>query len=222
MPNDLGEARRQYLERYGSTLVANSYLRIALFGLTVVLVGMVVLSFSIFRWAKNQRPLVVRIDEVGRATAVNYAHFEYSPESPELRYFLAQFTQLHFSRLLPAVEERFGKSLFFLDAKLVQAVIESERKSQSLVHFIREGSEEIDVEIKNIVLQELRTRPMKASVDFEKVFYARGERRELRRERFAGSFEFVVQENVPNSFVLVNPLGLTVTYFRVDAAFNRP
>lgn len=62
---------------------------------------------------------------------------------------------------------------------------------------------------------------MKASVDFEKVFLARGERREIRRERYAGYFEFIVQENIPNHFVLVNPLGLTVTYFRVDAAFKQ-
>ena len=45
-------------------------------------------------------------------------------------------------------------------------------------------------------------------MDFEKVFMQRGERRELRRERYAGYFEFVVQEHVPNNFVLVNPAWL--------------
>jgi type IV secretory pathway TrbF-like protein len=217
----IGEARRLYLEQYGSTLVMNTYLKVALFAVSVALIGMVALSLLMFSWAKNQRPLVVRIDEVGRATPVNYASFAYTPEAPELRFFLAQFVQLHFSRILGSVEERFGKSLFFLDAKLSQAVIEEERKSQSLAKFVREGAEELDIEIKNIALQDLRSKPMKASVDFEKVFYARGEKRELRRERYAGYFEFVVQESVPNNFVLVNPLGLTMTYFRVDAAFSK-
>jgi type IV secretory pathway TrbF-like protein len=213
----IADARRQYLEQYGSTLVMNTYLKVALFVVSVALVGMLVLSFLIFSWAKNQKPLVVRIDDVGRP-AVNFA---YTPEAPELRFFLAQFVQLHFSRILGSVEERFGKSLFFLDAKLSQAVIEEERKSQSVAKFVREGTEEVDVEIKNIALQDLRSKPMKASVDFEKVFYSRGEKTELRRERFAGYFEFVVQERVPNIFVLVNPLGLTMTYFRVDAAFSK-
>ena len=77
----------------------------------------------------------------------------------------------------------------------------------------------MDIEIKNVVLQDLRSSPMKASVDFERVFYPRGERREIRRETFTASFQFVVMDKVPNSYVLVNPLGLAITYFHVDAAF---
>lgn len=221
MEKTIDNAKRAYLERYGGTLVMNTYLKVALFAVSVALIGMVVLSFSVFSWARNQKPMVVRIDEVGRATAINHAGFNYTPEAPELRYFLAQFVQLHLSRLLGSVEERFGKSLFFLDAKLSQAVIEEERKAQTLTTFVREGAEEVDIEITNIALQDLRSKPMKASVDFEKIFFARGERRELRRERYAGYFEFVVQDRVPNNFVLVNPLGLTIIYFRVDAAFKQ-
>jgi type IV secretory pathway component VirB8 len=31
---------------------------------------------------------------------------------------------------------------------------------------------------------------------------------------------FVLRDQVPNAMVLVNPLGLTITYFRVDQAFR--
>jgi type IV secretory pathway TrbF-like protein len=220
MEKDLNDARRLYLEQYGSALVMNTYLKVALFCVSVALLGMLGVCLSMFSWAKNQKPLIVRIDEVGRATPINYTNFSFTPEAPELRFFLAQFVSLHFSRLLGSVEERFAKSLYFLDTKLSQAVIEEERKTQSLEKFAREGTEEVDIEIKNIALEDLRSRPMKASVDFEKVFYQRGERREVRRERYAGNFEFIVQGNVPNAFVLVNPLGLTLTYFRIDAAFK--
>ena len=220
MEKNLSDARRLYLEHYGGTLVMNNYLKAALFLASSASVGGVILCFTVFSWAKNQRPMIVRIDEVGRATAINYTGFAYTPQAPELRYFLAQFVTLHYSRLLGAIEERFQKSLFYLDAKLSQAVIEEEKKSQSLARFVHEAAEETDVEITNIALQDLRSRPMKASVDFEKVFYNRGDRRELRRERYAGYFEFTIQQNIPTSFVLVNPLGITITYFRVDAAFK--
>ena len=94
-------------------------------------------------------------------------------------------------------------------------------ENSRLAQFVpREPQEEIDIDIKNIVLQDLRSKPMKASVDFEKIFYPRGERRELRREGFTGSFEFIIRDHVPNAFVMVNPLGITITYFRVDAAFK--
>lgn len=220
MEKSINDARRLYLEQYGGALVTNNYLRVALFCVSVALIGALALSFSVAVWAKNQKPLIIRIDEVGRATAINYHGVPFSPEAPELRYFLAQFVAFHYARLIGSVEERFAKSLFYLDAKLSHAVIEEERRSQSLAKFVQEGAEETDIEIKNIALQDLRARPMKASVDFEKVFYTRGDRREVRRERYAGYFEFIVQQNIPPGFVLVNPLGLTITYFRVDAAFK--
>ena len=221
MEPNVNDLRRRYLEQYGSTLVMNTYLKVALFAVSMALLGTIGLSFSMFSWAKTQKPLIVRIDEVGRATPINYSAFDYSPQPAELRYFLAQFIQLHFSRLLGSAEDRFSKSLYFLDAKLSQAVIDEERKSQSIATFVREGAEEVDIEIRNIALQDLRSNPMKASVDFEKVYFARGERTELRRARYTGSFEFVLQDKVPPSFVLVNPLKLTVTYFRVDEAFKQ-
>jgi type IV secretory pathway TrbF-like protein len=220
MAKTIEEARKLYLEQYGSTLVMNNYLKVALIAQSVVLVGMLAMTVWMFRWATNQKPLIVRIEEIGRATAVNYSDYSYRPEAPELRFFLAQFVQFHFSRLLGSVEDRFPKSLFFLDAKLSQAVIEQERNAQSIAVFQREGAEEIDIEINNIVFQDLHSSPMKASVDFQKIFYPRGSRTELRRERYTASFEFVVQGSVPNNMVLVNPLGVVVSYFRVDAAFK--
>ena len=105
-PKTIESAKRQYVELYGSALVMNTYLKVALFAVSVALIGMVVLSFSVFSWAKNQKPMVVRIDEVGRATAINHTGFNYTPAAPELRYFLAQFVQLHFSRLLGSVGSR--------------------------------------------------------------------------------------------------------------------
>jgi type IV secretory pathway component VirB8 len=220
MAKDVSEARRLYLEQYGGALVANNHLRIALVVLSLALAGSVALTISTFSWAKNQKPLVVRIDEVGRATPIDYGAFNYRPQEVELRYFLAQFVRLHFGRMIASVEEGFGNSLYFLDAKLSQALITEEHQSQSLAKFLREGNEETDIVIGNIALQDLRTTPMKATVDFEKVFYSRADHQELRRERYAGYFEFVVRDNVPNGFFLVNPLGLTITYFRTDAAFR--
>ena len=68
MAKTIDDAKRVYLEQYGSTLVMNRYLKLALCAVSVALVGTLALSFSMFSWAKNQKPLIVRIDEVGRAT----------------------------------------------------------------------------------------------------------------------------------------------------------
>src|ERR1700719_3971267 len=88
---EYGDARRAYVERYGSTLVMNTYLKIALLGLSIVTVGLIGLAFRIQRAAEHMKPLVIRIDDVGRATAVNEATLAYTPQAPELTYFLVQF-----------------------------------------------------------------------------------------------------------------------------------
>ena len=57
-------------------------------------------------------------------------------------------------------------------------------------------------------------------MDFEKVYYTQHDHIEIKRERYVAHFIFVIKERVPNSMIPVNPLGLTITYFREDQAFQ--
>jgi len=68
----------------------------------------------------------------------------------------------------------------------------------------------------------LATPPYKASVTFQKVFYTPGTRQERARQTHVAQVDFVIRGQVPNEFVRVNPLGLQVSYFRVDQAFEEP
>ena len=74
--------------------------------------------------------------------------------------------------------------------------------------------------MKNVTLDEIREPPYRASVEFDRVFYAVGNRQEHRRERCIAQLTFVVRDQVPNAVIPVNPLGLTVNYVRVDQAFK--
>ena len=57
-------------------------------------------------------------------------------------------------------------------------------------------------------------------MDFEKVYYTQHDHIEIKREGYVAHFIFVIKERVPNSMIPVNPLGLTITYFREDQAFQ--
>ena len=63
-------AKRQFVELYGSALVMNMYLKIALVLVSLVAVALVGLNFHTASRFSDVRPLVIRIDEVGRAEAV--------------------------------------------------------------------------------------------------------------------------------------------------------
>src|SRR5882724_1769686 len=103
-PKTLETAKRQFVELYGSALVMNTYLKIALVLVSIVAIGLLGLNFYTARKYADVKPLVVRIDDVGRAEAVQYDATKYQPQPPELRYFLTQFVVKHFSRIRSTVQ----------------------------------------------------------------------------------------------------------------------
>ena len=222
-PKTLDSAKRQFVELYGSALVMNTYLKLALLLVSVLALGLLALNFRTQAKYANVKPLVVRIDAVGRAEAVQYDASTYHVEAPELRYFLTQFVVKHFSRLRATVQREYADSLFFLDPALADATIAQNEQSRTLETFLTDASaDEMDIAIQNVSLSELTTPPYKASISFQKVLYTPGTRTERARQSYVAQVDFVLREHVPNEFVRVNPLGLQVSYFRVDQAFEEP
>ena len=220
-PKTLENAKRQFVEMYGSALVMNTYLKLALLLVSVLAVGLLVLNFRTQAAAAELKPLVVRIDDVGRAEAVQYDASKYAPQTPELRYFLTQFVVKHFSRIRATVQREYPDSLFFLDQPLVDATIAQNGQSRAIETFVTNPSaDEVDIVVQNVTLSELTKSPYKASVTFRKVYYAPGTRVEREQETYVGQIDFTMRDHVPNEFVRVNPLGLQITYFRIDQAFE--
>ena len=216
------DAQRQYVELFGSALVMNTYLKIALLCVSLVAVGQLVLSFRTIKKYESLKPLVIRIDDIGRAQAVQYDTLTYQPQgqAPELKYFLTQFVTKHFARMRATVKERFTESLYFLDTALADATIAQNQRAQSIENFLSGNADEVEIQVRNVTLDELKVAPYKATVDFDKVYYGQGGRQEKKRETFVAQVMFVLRDQIPNAMVLVNPLGMTITYFRVDQAFQ--
>ena len=220
-PKTLENAKRQFVELYGSALVMNTYLKLALLLTSLVALGLLALNYRSQAAAADVKPLVVRIDQVGRAEAVQYDASGYTPQAPELRYFLTQFVVKHFSRIRATVQREYPDSLFFLDQALADATIAQNEQSRTMETFVTSPSaEEVDIVVQNVSLSELTKPPYKASVTFRKVFYTSGTRIERGQETDVAQVDFVMRSHVPNEFVRVNPLGLQITYFRVDQAFE--
>ena len=203
--------RKRYVEQYASSLVLNNYLRVGLISASVAVVSLVYLNVRTNQALRSFKPLVIRVDEVGRASAVNYTAAAYQPQAPELKYFLIQFVTNHYSRMRATVRENYARSLYFMDARLADATIESNKKTKVIERFLTDAREEIDVRVKNVTLEDIRQPPYRATVDFDKTFYAPSDHAELRRESFVAQFVFVVQDHVPNAVIPINPLGLTIT-----------
>jgi len=222
-PKTLENAKRQFVEVYGSSLVLNTYLKIALALVSLVALGLVALNFRTAERYSQVKPLVIRIDDVGRAEAVEYDATQYRPQPPELRYFLTQFVIKHFSRIRSTVQREYPDSLLFLDAALADATIAENGQSRVIEDFFTNPSaDEVDVVVQNVSLTELTRPPFRAAIGFQKVRYAPGTRLERGRETYIAQVDFSLRDHVPNAFIRVNPLGLQIAYFRVDQAFEEP
>ncbi len=215
------DAKRLYLEQYGDPMVTNTYLKIALVLVSLVAVGLGLIDLRTIRTFQNFRPLVIRIDDLGRAEAINYHNFEYKPQDAEAKYFLSQFSTLFYRKNRYTIQDDFSKALYFLDGKLADGILDAYRKDDIIKKFITNtAAPEIDIEVKKVSLEEMQTPPYRARVDFYMVYYSPADHSEIKRDLYTANFVFVFKSQVPNELIPINPLGLTITYFREDQAFK--
>jgi type IV secretory pathway TrbF-like protein len=215
------DAKRLYLESYGDPMVTNTYLKIALVLVSLIAVALALVDLRTLRTFENFRPLVIRIDDLGRAEAINYHNLEYKPHDAEAKYFLTQFTQLYYRRNRYTIQNDFTKSLYFLDGKVANGILDAYRKDDIIRKFLTNTSApEIDVDVKKVALEDLQSPPYRARVDFYLVYYSPADHSELKRDLYTANFVFVFQTHVPNELIPINPLGMTISYFREDQAFK--
>ncbi len=215
------DAKRLYLEQYGDPMVTNTYLKIALTLVSVIAVGLLILDLKTIRTFENFRPLVIRIDDLGRAEAINYHNLEYKPQDAEAKYFLSQFCALYYRRNRYTIQNDFSKALYFLDGKLADGILDAYRKDDIIKKFLMNTSaSETDVEVKKVALEDMQTPPFKARVDFYLVYYSPADHSEIKRDLYTANFVFVFKSKVPNELIPINPLGIAITYFREDQAFK--
>lgn len=220
-PPEITRAAQRYLEQYGDPMVMNTYLKITNLALVVI---SLVLGGLIYRSQKalaTMKPMVIRINDVGRAEAIDYRNYQYRPQESENKYYLSRWAELYFSRDRFSVERDQTQSLYFLNSDVQRAVIDQERKNNVIATYAKDSTLPfVDVEVKSIVLDDLRLSPYSARIEFEKVFQSPTDHSEIKRERWTATVTYVFRDNVQNSEVAVDPLGLTIIRFRVDQAFN--
>jgi len=125
--NGDGNAGREYAEIWGETVRANRKLRTILIFLSASCVLGVFVLLRI-AGAEPPKPIVIRVDDVGRAEALAYeaATAQADPLDPTTKYFLNRFVDDFHSRRRATVEEHWTRSLRFLSTELANAAFSRE------------------------------------------------------------------------------------------------
>jgi type IV secretory pathway TrbF-like protein len=218
---EITRAAERYLEQYGEPLVMNTYLKITILVLAVIALALAALIFKSQKALASIHPFIIRINDVGRAEAIDYRNFQYRPQEAENKYYLSRWAELYFSRNRFTIERDQTNALYFLNGDVQRAVITQEQKDNIIQSYRNDSSlPYVDVEVKNVVLDDLRQSPYSARIEFEKVYTNPTDHTELKRERWTASVTYVFREDVKNNELAVNPLGLTIVRFRADQAFD--
>src|SRR6202795_4056498 len=218
---EITRAAERYMEQYGDPLVMNTYLKVTILVLVAVCISLAGLNYKSQTALANMHPMIVRINDVGHAEAIDYRNFQYRPQEAENKYYLTRWAELYFSRNRFTIERDQTQSLYFLNSDVQRAVIDQERKKNSIQNYVKDTSlQYYDAEKKNVIPDDPRQSPYSARIEFEKVYSNPADHTELKRERWTASVTYVFRENVKNNELAVNPLGLTIVRFRADQAFS--
>jgi type IV secretory pathway TrbF-like protein len=218
---EMTRAAERYLEQYGDPMVMNTYLKVAVLALSAVAVALTGVVFKSHQALASAKPLIIRIDNVGRAEAIDYRDFQYRPQEAENKYYLGRWAELYFSRNRFTLVRDQTASLYYMNSDVQRDVIEQERKAQTIPTYLKDsGLPYVTIVVKNVILDDLKMSPYSARIEFERIYTNAQDMRELKREQLTASVTYVFRDSVHNQQLAVNPLGLTIIRFRVDQAFN--
>ncbi len=205
---------KEFADIWGEVVVSNRHFRLATYALTGVLVLLLV---AVVRLSSVElpKPIVIRVDDVGRAEALAYDALEAQadPLDPTTKYFLAAFVSDHFSRRTATAQQAWPRSLNFLVTSLADAAF---RRDSDDVAAVAAGLVEQERQVENVALsiRALPEPPHGAAANFDVVVLENGE--EVARERWTVSLQFTFLEQVPANMLPVNPMGILVTYLQAD------
>ena len=205
---------KEFADIWGEIVVSNRHFRLATYALAGVLLLLLV---AVVRLSSVElpKPIVIRVDDVGRAEALAYEALEAraDPLDPTTKYFLAAFVSDHYSRRTATAQTAWARSLRFLATSLADAAF---RRDGQAVATVAAGlvEEELQVERVALAIRPQPEAPHGADADFDLVLLDNGE--EVSRERWSVSMQFTFLDQVPPDLLPVNPMGIIVTYVQAD------
>ena len=192
---------------------------------TVILCGSLWLNLSL-----AHRPIAnryVRIDEMGRAQAIQYTDLNYSPREGEVRTYLTDWANYRFTINREVIAKKYPLNYYFLSQTLASQLMSEDNANHLVSQVVAGQIEQSDVEVRNVTITSMSEETVQgariargtALIAMDKLYAPRNSR-EPRTEHWAVTVTYYLnpkqvsdQAKIFPQFETINPLGLTVTEF---------
>ena len=208
----------EFADIWAHAVIAHRHLRVATWALGAVVILLLVILVRLSS-QEIPKPIVIRVDDVGRAEALAYEAVEAAPTptDPSTKYFLNQFLSDYYGRHPATATTAWPRALRFLQTSLSRAAFEAHSDSIAAMSAgLPAGG--VPRRVENVVLRILpaESPPWQSSADFDLVLFPPA--RDPDRQRWTASIQFTFLTAIPPNLLPVNPLGLIVTYIQADRA----
>jgi type IV secretion system protein VirB5 len=192
---------------------------------TVLLLGSMGLNLSLAR-----RPIAnryIRIDEMGRAQAIQYSDLNYSPREGEVRTYLTDWANYRYTINRDTIGKKYPLNYYFLSGNLSAQLMTEDNANHLISQVIGGQIEQSDDEVKNVTITTMSQETVQGAViargtaliALDKLYSPRYSH-EPRTEHWLISVTYYLnakqvsdQAKVFPQFETINPLGLTITEF---------
>jgi type IV secretion system protein VirB5 len=212
-------------EVYASHYAERKAYRLILSCGTVLLCGSMWLNFSL-----AHRPLVnryIRIDEMGRAQAIQYSDLNYSPREGEIRTYLTDWANYRYTISRDTIAKKYPLNYYFLSGNLASQLMTDDNQNHLVSQVVGGQIEQSDVEVKDVTITSMSQENVQgammargtALLALDKL-YSPSHSQEPRTEHWMLSITYYLnpkqvsdQAKIYPQYEFINPLGLTITEF---------
>jgi len=192
---------------------------------TVLLCGSLWLNFSLAR-----RPIVdryIRIDEMGRAQAIQYSDLDYTPREGEVRTYLTDWANYRYTINPDTIATKYPLNYYFLSQSLASQLMAEDNRNHLISQVMSGQIEQSDVEVRDVTITSMSVQKVQganmaqgtALVAIDRI-YSLDHSRQPRTEHWMLSVTYYLtpaqvsrQAQIFPQFETINPLGLTITEF---------
>lgn len=206
----------------------------------VIAVGSVLLlgSFGVIV-SLARRPIqnrYIRIDEMGKAAAIQYSDLNYSPREGEVRTYLTDWANYRYTISRETVAKKYPMNYYFLSTQLANQYMREDNATHLVSQVLANQIEQSDVEVDGVTITSMSQETVKdaaiargtALVNITKIYSPRNSR-QPRKEHWVLSVTYYLNpaqvslaaQTFPQ-FETINPLGLTITEFHENRLSVEP
>jgi type IV secretion system protein VirB5 len=212
-------------EKYVGFYAERKLSRIVIVAGSVLLLGSFGVIVSLAHRPVQNR--YIRIDEMGKATAIQYSDLAYSPREGEVRTYLTDWANYRYTINRETISKKYPMNYYFLSTQLANQYMGEDNATHLVSQVLADQVEQSDVDVDSVTITSMSQETVKdthiargsALVNITKIYAPRNSR-QPRKEHWIISVTYYLNpaqvslaaQTFPQ-FETINPLGLTITEF---------